>query len=384
MAPRYEHIIAGGGASGMALACQLLESPRLSDRPLLLVDRDPHDDERRTFSFWCRRPTVFDGTACRVWTRLAVEAPGWGGTVDLGAYRYLTIRGVDFQRYARGLLRDRPGAELREGTVEDVHDTVESAAIKVDGEWIEGRWVFDSRPPSRRAGARPPKPLLRQRFRGWEVETEADAFDPEVATFFDFRTPQRGAVRFFYVLPYTARSALVEHVVYGEGLEREDLDRYVREVLGLSSFTVRYDEAGASPLFLGRARRRPGRNVLRIGVRGGRLKASTGYAFRPILRDSAAIVRSLETRGHPFDLPREPGLFRLLDALMLRVMVGRPEVIPAAFASMFAKNPIERVLRFLDEEAGLGEVLRLGLTLPTWPFVAEAARAAVGLRPRRR
>ena len=43
--------------------------------------------------------------------------------------------------------------------------------------------------------------------------------------------------------------------------------------------------------------------------------------------------------------------------------------MPAIFARMFARNPAARVLRFLDERAGLAEIVALVFTLPWAPFV---------------
>jgi lycopene beta-cyclase len=376
----WDYLIAGGGAAGMSLACHLLRAG-LGDRRLLLVDRDPRDDERRTFSYWTRTPTAFDDIRLRSWSRLRVCGAGYERTFDLGDYRYETVRGGDFQRRVRGMLAGHPGAELREGTVEEIRDGAESAWAKVDGRWLRARWVFDSVPDRRDFAAPAGGILLRQRFRGWEVETPDDRFDPETPVFFDFRTPQDGAVRFFYLLPYESRRALVEYVSYGPDVPREAMRTYVEETLGIPEYRVVYDESGASPLADRVSRRRRGRRVLRIGMHGGRLKASTGYAFVRILRDSAAIVRSLERRGHPFAVPNDRWRYRFLDALMLRMMVRQAARIPDVFQRMFARNPIGRVLRFLDEEAGPAEILRLGLTLPIAPFLRTLLRWGIGRKP---
>jgi hypothetical protein len=41
---------------------------------------------------------------------------------------------------------------------------------------------------------------------------------------------------------------------------------------------------------------------------------------------------------------------------------------------MFLRNPVDRVLRFLDERTSLWEVLRMVLTLPKMPFLRAAMR----------
>ena len=47
---------------------------------------------------------------------------------------------------------------------------------------------------------------------------------------------------------------------------------------------------------------------------------------------------------------------------------------PLAFAAMFGRNPVERIFRFLDEEARPAEVVELIATLPRRVFIQTALR----------
>lgn len=115
--------------------------------------------------------------------------------------------------------------------------------------------------------------------------------------------------------------------------------------------------------------RREGSRTLAIGTRGGRVKASTGYAFRRTQRDTAAIVESLTRYGHPFALPEPPARMRALDTTLLQVMYRRGELSEQTFTNLFRRNPISRLLRFLDEETSLPETLALMATVPIGPFL---------------
>jgi lycopene beta-cyclase len=116
--------------------------------------------------------------------------------------------------------------------------------------------------------------------------------------------------------------------------------------------------------------------VLAIGVRGGRIKPSTGYAFSRVQADSDAIVQSLLAHGHPFELPADPACYGWLDAVLLRVMRTHPNAIAPAFAAMFGRNPMARILRFLDERATTGDILRIMASLPAPLFVGTALEVA--------
>jgi lycopene beta-cyclase len=108
--------------------------------------------------------------------------------------------------------------------------------------------------------------------------------------------------------------------------------------------------------------------VRRIGIPAGMLKASTGYAVTRILEDTSRIVRALEERGHPLVRPPSSALYRFLDGVFLELWTRFPAQMPAVFAALFARVPVDRVLRFLDERTSGLEVVALVARLPVQPF----------------
>ena len=96
---------------------------------------------------------------------------------------------------------------------------------------------------------------------------------------------------------------------------------------------------------------------------------STGYAYQRIQRDSAAIAASLHRHGHPHDRPHPRRRHRLLDAILLDVLDRDPAQLELAFAALFAASPAERILRFLDEDTGVAEELRLAASMPPRPYL---------------
>ena len=216
--------------------------------------------------------------------------------------------------------RMRQGFELRPGQVsEELADLGDRVVVVVDGRPVESAWAFDS------VLAPLPPAEVSLGFDGWEVETEGDVFDPATPTLMDFRTPQHGGLRFVYVLPVSARRALVEHTRFGSEAapDADGVPRYLEDVLRAGSFIVLRREAGILSLQPRFPSPRSGR-VVPIGNRGGLLKASTGYAYARIQRDSAAIARSLVRDGHPFDRPRTRARHRFLDATLLGLISNRP------------------------------------------------------------
>ncbi|KPL78588.1 hypothetical protein ADN00_06615 [Ornatilinea apprima] len=370
----YNFILAGGGAAGLSLAVQLASSP-LKDRSILIIDRDRKQANDRTWCFWARTPTLFDSIAYRVWERVEFVAPGFQRVYDLPPYHYQMIRGIDFYNYARQVLSQFSNIHFLQAGVESVEDGPDAARVTAGGEVYTADWVFNS---LYLAGQVRPNPArhhsLLQHFRGWEIETEQDAFDPKLPRMFDFRTPQHGEMRFVYILPFNPRRALVEFTLFSANLLTDAeydqaLRDYLQSVLGLQSYRVLEVENGVIPMTDQPFARRAGQRVLNIGTRGGRVKPSSGYAFLRIQRDSAAILQSLLAHGHPFHLPESPARYRLYDSILLQILYRHGELSQRIFTALFRRNSIQRIFRFLDEEAPLPENALLMATLPTWPFV---------------
>lgn len=382
----YDFIIAGGGCAGLSLAYQLIHSS-LRDRSILIIDRDDKDQNDRTWAFWTDQPTPFQSVVHREWDQLRVVTGDGAHLLPTAPWRYVMIRGDDWYRHIRGLLAERPNVTWLKAPVRRIEDGPDGATVWFDpdgsgpepAEPAQGSWVFDS---MFNIHTFKPDPHtthhLEQHFKGWFIETPDDRFDVSAPTIFDFRTPQEGELRFFYLLPTSPRSALVEYV----GLSLVDfdalLDSYVRGTLGIPEYRVVSDEIGITPMTDYAFPRRCGRHILRVGIQGGLAKATTGYAYTRIQNDSTAIVASLRDYGHPFNLPpASKPVYRWLDSVMLDVMARDAAQLKGTFQLMFSRNPGPRIFRFLDERASLGDAFRLILTLPKLPFIAGAARVAL-------
>ena len=127
---------------------------------------------------------------------------------------------------------------------------------------------------------------LEQHFLGWEIETDHDAFDPEVVQFMDFRVPQHGQARFVYALPFGPRRALVEFTVFSaQRLARAEyeaeLRSYLADRLAGRPYRVTAEEGGSIPMTDHPLPARVSPHVVNLGTRAGRAKPSTGYTFCP-------------------------------------------------------------------------------------------------------
>lgn len=383
---QYDFIIVGSGVAGLDLAYRLVNST-LGERSILIIDRIEKNKNDRTLSFWSDEPTPYDEIVYRSWNQITFASDDFEKKIDLGDYAYKTIRGIDFYQFVQDKLEACPNVEFLQARVTDIVDGKDGAFVTAGEQTYFGQWVFDSRLKPYELKHEPEfgKQVLRQYFKGWIINTAEPAFDPKSATLFDFRVPQSEDMRFFYVLPYSDHEALIEYV----GLKHTDYDElmqnYVENTLKLKDYTVAPVEGGAIVLTDRKFKRRAGKHVLLIGSAGGLVKPSSGYAFTRILKDSQAIVKSLEKHGHPFHLPGINFFYRFLDSQMLEVMnrfTGKMKII---FTGLFKYNPATRIFRLLDESTSLVEIVALVFTMPfkqlfIWTVLTDQKRPSA-IRP---
>ncbi|MCB9760565.1 MAG: hypothetical protein H6739_12055 [Alphaproteobacteria bacterium] len=367
---RWDAALIGAGLSSLSLAWRLAEDPGTS---ILLID-GRRGDEDRTFAWWSRTAGPFDALAWRTWETLDVRVGGADIPLALGSWRYRALRARDLRRVVLARLAQRPNARVLRGRAEAVEDGPDGVTVVVDGQAHRARFAFDSRFD---LGTPPPTPgrvSLVQSFQGWWVEADDPAFDPARATLMDFDVPQGQGVGFTYLLPETPTRALAMAVRMGPDVDPPPLAPWLDARVGPGRWRVTATEGGATPMTDAPFRRRLCDHVLSIGITGGRLRASTGYAFGRIQRDSDRIADSLARRGHPFDLPADPWRVRMADAVFLRLLADQPQRMGPVFARLFTEVPTDVVLRFLDEGGGWMDLLRVMWAVPNRPFLAAAAR----------
>lgn len=389
----YDYIMAGGGAAGLSLAYHMMHGG-LDDKRILLIDPAEKNENDRTWCFWINRPMLLDPVVTRRWKYLRFEGTRRSHRFPLAPYEYRMIRGIDFYRYVMADLEQRSNVTFLRRRVERIEDGAtdgpaggpagngkirsdESARVYTeDGHVHSADFVFNSLFLAREFEVDEKRYyFLKQHFAGWIIRTEKPVFDQEAATFFDLRVPQNGAFRFMYILPASPTEALVEYTLFSSRLlPREEYEQaikdYVRDFLGDVAYTILEREDGIIPMTDQPFPRRRGSRIMNIGTIGGRVKASTGFAFLRTQLDSERIVFSLKKEGTPFHGHRPPGRYATFDAMMLSVLDTAGDGGREVFTKLFERNPLTRILRFLDEEGTLGENIRLMATVPWGVFIA--------------
>lgn len=381
---KYDIIIAGAGAAGLSLAWHLTHSAALRHKRILLLDRDSKTENDRTWGYWAKDPQPFDAYASWQFLQAEFISQYYTGYFSLAPYCYRVLEGKNFYRAVKQWLQQFPNVYWVQASIAGIEDMETGAQVYTDGGTFEGSLVFNScflEEALKKAAAKSIN--LKQHFKGWVIETPEPAFDPERLRLFDYRTPQQGCLRFFYLIPHHEQRALVEYTLFSGTLLKPEayeqaLRQYIREVLQLKEYKVVEEEWGVIPMTTFSFPQKQGRHIINLGSAGGASKPSTGYTFRRIQQQCLTIIQQLEEGRAPVPLSA-PLRHRLYDAMMLNILDKKGSSGEQVFARLFKKNPVPRLLRFLDEETGPGEELQLMQTVDTSLFLRSLLNLTAGI-----
>ena len=365
---KFDYIITGGGASGLTLAYLLMES-KDKEKSILIIDRDNKSQNDRTWCFWEQGNNLFENLVYHRWNNARVAYGSFQKKFHLPPYTYKMIRGIDFYVFMKNYLASKPQVTWVQ---EEVTLIENSGFVHTNQNTYSGQLIFDSTFDPKSLNESNSVTLL-QHFRGKIISTNQAHFDPLTCTYMDFRMPQQGDCRFGYVLPFTDKKALVEYTIFNQKLLSEEayeqgLAEYINQ-LGIDAYETHEIEKGVIPMtdypFLIKQSDR----VYCIGIKGGFVKASTGYSFLRAQKILTQMVLNLEN-GHSPDknLPYQSARFKRYDATLLDVLANGTYGGADIFGRLFEKNGAHAVFKFLDEETHLLEEIKIMTSLPTWGF----------------
>ena len=359
MSNRYDIAVVGGGLAGLSVLYHLAKAGKLSGRRTVLIDPERKAGHDRTWSFWEREAGPFEALVYHRWDRVMLHNYQKASTCVLAPYAYKLIRSTEFYAHVNEVLDSVPEIERCYARASELVPVDGGVSFKIDGRPCFATHVFSSQPqPLDYREVQ--EPYLDQHFRGWFIETEEEAFDPEVATLMDFRTPQQGETRFFYVLPFSTRRAMVEIAIFSnDHLKTQEYDTLIGDYIAAywttGAYTTEHTEAGNIPMTPYPLTQREG-NLVYLGLEGGAARPSTGYTFYGLQRQLQRLAGDFPDFG---SVSLWPARHLLYDATLLRILQEGKLPGDEVFVDLFARNPPARVLAFLNGESSVLEELRL-------------------------
>ncbi len=367
-------LILGAGCSGTSLA-HYLEESGYGGKVVLLDSRASFEREQR-WCGWSAFPESMSHLVQKSWSRWSVCDENRSASQTSKSFSYKQIYAPEFFSHFHSKWQNSSSiVELNLGErvseIENLNDFVEVTTDK--NVWQAGL-VFDARNEGNKNlenAKKSARAFLTQTFIGWEVEFDHDVFDEENATLMDFRTEQIDGVNFIYVLPYTKRRALVESTsfsaknVSGDSHSRA-VAKYIEENYQ-GNYEIKAEEFGQLPMTTARFPVRVDERIFNIGIAGGSARASSGYAFHRIQRQTAGIANAI-VKGEVIPTKFVHEKYTVFDDVLLNLINQNPIEAKDALLTLFEKVSPDTLIKFLADESSVADDLAIMLALPKLRF----------------
>lgn len=376
----FDYIIAGSGCAGLSLLYRLLKEPTLSKKHILVIDKEPKTQNDRTWCFWENEPGLFEPIVYHRWKKLEFHAPEFSKQLDLKNQTYKMIRGIDFYNYILEFAHAFDNVVFAYENIEEINSSDKQARVITNQSTYSAPFVFNSTSlfyPNITV-----ENSLLQHFEGWVIKTKHQQFDETTGTLMDFRLNQKNGATFMYVLPTSATEALVEYTLFSPTLldkkeYKKELESYIRDYLNIEDYDIIHEEFGVIPMSLAEFPQSTNsqNRIINIGTAGGFTKASSGYTFQFIQKNSKSIIDQLIKGNAPVQvLTFRDKLFQWYDFTLLEVLLSNKMTGRAVFSTMFKRLPTEKILLFLNNESSFLDELKIVSSLPIRPFLTSGIK----------
>ncbi|MCK0144293.1 lycopene cyclase family protein [Arenibacter sp. F26102] len=373
----YDYIIIGAGASGLLLADALGKDNFFAQKTILLLEKNLHKQNDRTWCFWEIGQGDFDDILHKTWDHIFVADDKFSKRTPIAPYTYKMLRAEDFYHTYRNKINGHTNITFLEGNVKEIQDKDHEVLVTTDTDAFKGRKIFNSIFDYKPLLKQKRYPVLQQHFIGWFIKTTKPIFDRDQATFMDFSVPQKGNTRFMYVLPFSQTEALVEYTLFSENVlleqEYEGAIKSYLNNLDCKDYEILEKEKGSIPMSCYNFNVHNSRNILHIGIAGGWAKPSSGYNFMRTYQKTGALIPFLK-KDKPLNTFFKKDRFWFYDLLLLDILHRKNNKGRLIFGQLFKQRKAQSIFKFLDEKTSIWEDLKIIAACPKKEFIQALIR----------
>jgi len=363
----YDFVIIGGGMSGLSLTKEIISSGLTKNKKLLIIEKRDNYYRDKIWSFWNIMDFNYEKIKFNSWSSFSISNIDKSLSLE-DTYDYISIDSNLFYLEILDMIENDDNSMILLNTkVNTINQDDLSISIELsNGSMINAKYVFDSSYDIKSQELGPYD--LYQHFKGVEIETSKDLFNPNKFTLMDFNTSQKDGLHFIYILPLSKTKALVEATWFSKNILSDDIyqsyiDNYL-EYLGIYDYNTVYEEFGVIPMFITSSNSNKHKdNIFNIGTKGGLTRSSTGYTFLNSQIHSRHVVSSLLNKNKiPTNIITKRS--RFMDTILLRILSKYPHLGPTIFVELFRRNKPKRVIHFLSGTSSMLEDLQIMLKIP--------------------
>ncbi len=369
---QFDFIIVGAGLSGLHLSYCFLKDEYFKDYSFLIIDKEKSKKEDNYFSYWEIGDGKWDSILKNKWSKGDFFSKKGKVEMDFSDYSYKTLSSSKFKEYVKKKIKKKKKFKLSKDTILKIKEEKNNIVVVGNKKNYNAKHVFDSRLSPILNKKIKKHTYLKQHFLGWVVKTSEKIFNKRSFVFMDYRIRDKNSTAFTYVLPFKKNEALIEHTYFSKNVQNHDVyEEYIKDYLnkyyGKSTYKLVKSEFGVIPMTTYPFHSDSTKNITKIGTAGGWVKPSTGYSFKNCEKYSEKILDNIKN-GKEFKIsPKKRYLF--LDKILLGVLSNYNYHGETIFHRMIKRNKTKNVLRFLDEESTLLEMIKIIISMRSIYFV---------------
>jgi len=363
----YDIIIIGAGCSGLSLAYRLLNT---NINVCILESGSRENRIRKTWSYWDIYQHPFATLENNSLNNIYCINNSSPIKLNCKRYNYKSIDSKDFDKYIFSKIDTSKNIDIFFDTsVDEIVTKDNHVQIKSNNISYEAKDVYDSRPSSIEAS-------MYQVFLGYYINPVSSS-DKVISRLMDFT--QDNEFNFYYVIPFKDKSYLVEYtfftpIIYKSNELEDALDSYIKNTIG--EYNLIRSEYGVIPMSTRLPVPDQPKNIHKIGIRSGATRASTGYTFLNIQKQSEFFVKRINGihSTNPL-LTIKAKILRKMDSILLRIIRNEPKKAKDIISNMFASNNDQVIIRFLSDIPSIFDILRIIINMPKVIFIKYAIKS---------
>lgn len=370
---KFDIGIVGGGVSGLHLALCFAQDEFFENHSIVLFEKEPKTENDKTWSFWENGEGKWDKLIHKQWSKGKIFALNKEVDLNIKPFTYKTLRSIDFYTYAYQLLQNSKNIKIVFESVVQLEEDALGVKIKTKNSEYHTDLAFNSQLPDLKKIKKEAQFTLLQHFKGWFIESNEASFNPNEFIMMDYRYKDGDKTSFVYVLPFSEKKALIEYTYFTPDLVEDShydyfLNSYISDTLKLKNFKINEQEKGIIPMSNYNFSKNHTARIIQIGTAGGWVKASSGYSFKNAEKKATKIAENLKNNLHANHELFHPK-YKHYDAIFLDVLYKDNQLGEEVFYKLYAKNKIQTLLQFLDDDTTYLQDLSIIKSLSSARFI---------------
>ena len=347
-----------------SILCRLKRC-QLYNQNILLLEQKDNINSDQTFCVWegPGLPSIADEFQLnpkKVWKKIALSSLNYEIKKDTQPYSYVCFDGKEVLESLSNSCNEKI-TTIKKEKVSAIEYEGNIQAVTTNSNTYYGKFIVDSRNNIKQHEIK--SSLVHQAFVGSEIESTQERFKPDEVTLMSF-TQKDDQIEFIYILPFTKNRALIETTVFSMEPKLEAIENTHKETLKTYE---PYKEIRQEKAIIPMAVISPTeeKRILKIGIGGGMMRASSGYSMRRIANWAVKLGGSQLSESNIATYRyRSNKWLNYLDKIFLNVILKYPEKGPYLFMMLFRRAKIPSLIKFLSDKPTGPDLINILLCMP--------------------